>query len=221
MISVVTADDQALVRGGLKMILETQPDITVVAEAADGAQAVDVVLQLRPDVVLMDIRMPRLDGIEATRRLAASAAAATRILILTTFDLDHYVYRALQAGASGFMLKDCPPSELVRAVRVVAAGDVLVSPTITAKLIATYVQRNPASAQPPEVLQSLSPREVEVLHLVVDGKSNAEIATALFLTENTVKTHMTRILAKLQVRDRVQAVVLAYESGFVQPGHPR
>jgi DNA-binding NarL/FixJ family response regulator len=217
MIRVITADDQALVRGGIKMILEAQPDINVVGEAADGVQAVDLATRLHPDVVLMDIRMPRLDGIEATRRLV-EVAPETRIVILTTFGLDRYVYEGLQAGASGFVLKDSPPSELVHAVRVVAAGDVLLSPAITAKLIATYVQRHPNAGHQSERMQTLSPREVEVLRLVVDGKSNSEVAAALFLTENTVKTHMTRILQKLDVRDRVQAVVYAYESGFVQPG---
>ena len=217
MIRVITADDQALVRGGLKMILEAQPDITVVAEAADGVQAVDLATKLHPDVVLMDIRMPRLDGIDATRRLV-EVAPETRIVILTTFGLDRYVYEGLQAGASGFVLKDSPPSELVHAVRVVAGGEVLLSPAITAKLIATYVQRHPGAGQRSERMQTLSPREMEVLRLVVDGKSNSEVAAVLVLTENTVKTHMTRILQKLDVRDRVQAVVYAYESGFVQPG---
>ena len=218
MIRVITADDQALVRGGLKMILEAQPDITVVAEAADGQQAIDFATRLTPDVVLMDIRMPRLDGIQATKRLVDTLPRTTRIVILTTFGLDNYVYEALQAGASGFLLKDAPPSELVRAVRVVAGGDVLLSPEITMKLITSYVQRQPSTGQPPERLKGLSPRELEVFRLVVDGKSNNEIAAALFLTENTVKTHMTRILQKLDVRDRVQAVVYAYESGFAQPG---
>ena len=217
MIRVITADDQALIRGGLKMILEAQPDINVVGEAADGVQAVDLATKLHPDVVLMDIRMPRLDGIDATRRLV-EVAPETRIVILTTFGLDRYVYEGLQAGASGFVLKDSPPSELVHAVRVVAGGEVLLSPAITAKLIATYVQRHPDAGQRSERMQTLSPREMEVLRLVVDGKSNSEVAAVLVLTENTVKTHMTRILQKLDVRDRVQAVVYAYESGFVQPG---
>ena len=217
MIRVITADDQALVRGGLKMILEAQPDITVVAEAADGVQAVDLATRLHPDVVLMDIRMPKLDGIDATRRLV-EVAPQTRVLILTTFGLDRYVYEGLQAGASGFVLKDSPPSELVHAVRVVAGGEVLLSPAITAKLIATYVQRHPDAGHRSERMQTLSPREMEVLRLVVDGKSNSEVAAVLVLTENTVKTHMTRIMQKLDVRDRVQAVVYAYESGFVQPG---
>jgi DNA-binding NarL/FixJ family response regulator len=217
MIRVITADDQALVRGGLKMILEAQPDINVVAEAADGVQAVDLATRLHPDVVLMDIRMPRLDGIDATRRLV-EVAPQTRVVILTTFGLDRYVYEGLQAGASGFVLKDSPPSELVHAVRVVAGGEVLLSPAITAKLIATYVQRHPDAGHRSERMQTLSPREMEVLRLVVDGKSNSEVAAVLFLTENTVKTHMTRILQKLDVRDRVQAVVYAYESGLVQPG---
>jgi DNA-binding NarL/FixJ family response regulator len=216
MIRVIVADDQALVRGGLKMILEAQRDITVVAEAADGVQAVDLATRLHPDVVLMDIRMPRLDGIDATRRLV-EVAPQTRIVILTTFGLDRYVYEGLQAGASGFVLKDSPPSELVHAVRVVAGGEVLLSPAITAKLIATYVQRHPDAEHRSERMQTLSPREMEVLRLVVDGKSNSEVAAALFLTENTVKTHMTRIMQKLDVRDRVQAVVYAYESGLVQP----
>ena len=217
MITVITADDQALVRGGLKMILEAQPDIDVIAEAADGIEAVQLATQHRPDVVLMDIRMPRLDGIEATRRLIA-AVPGTRIVILTTFGLDRYVYDGLRAGASGFVLKDSPPSGLVHAVRTVASGDVLLSPAITAKLIATYVQQPPDAEYRSERMQTLSPREVEVLRLVVDGKSNSEVAAALFLTEYTVKTHMTRILQKLELRDRVQAVVYAYESGFIRPG---
>jgi DNA-binding NarL/FixJ family response regulator len=218
MIRVITADDQALVRGGLKMILEAQADITVVAEAADGQQAVDFANRLKPDVVLMDIRMPRLDGIQATKRLTDTLLNTTRVVILTTFGLDNYVYEALRAGASGFLLKDAPPSELVRAVRAVADGDVLLSPEITLKLITSYVQRQPDADHRPDLLKGLSPREIEVFRLVVDGKSNGEIAAALFLTENTVKTHMTRILQKLDVRDRVQAVVYAYESGFTRPG---
>lgn len=219
MIRVITADDQALIRGGLKMILGAQPDITVVAEAVDGLQAIDLATRQHPDIVLMDIRMPRMDGIEATRRLV-EAIPETRVVILTTFGLDRYVYEGLQAGASGFVLKDSPPSELVHAVRVVAGGEVLLSPAITAKLIATYVQRHPDTGHRSERMQTLSPREVEVFRLLVDGKSNSEVAATLFVTENTVKTHMTRILQKLDVRDRVQAVVYAYESGFVQPGRP-
>jgi DNA-binding NarL/FixJ family response regulator len=218
MIRVVTADDQALVRGGLQMILEAQADISVVGEAADGVEAVELTTRLLPDVVLMDIRMPRLDGIEATRRLAKATPPSTRVVILTTFGLDSYVYEALHAGASGFLLKDSPPKELVRAVRLVAAGEALLSPAITQMLIDTYVRQRPATKELPEGLAELTPRELEVFRLLANGKSNAEIASELFLTEGTVKTHMTRILQKLELRDRVQAVVYAYESGFTRPG---
>ena len=216
MIRVVVADDQALVRGGFAMILRAQVDIEVVGEAADGREAVDLVRELAPDVILMDIRMPNLDGLEATRRLFQNGAT-TRVLILTTFDEDGYVYEAMKSGASGFLLKDVPPEHLTAAVRTVAAGDALLAPAITRRLIERLV-RGPAPGSAPPELEHLTARELEVLKLVAQGLSNAEIAGMLFLSEATVKTHVTRILAKLRLRDRVQAVVLAYESGLVQPG---
>jgi DNA-binding NarL/FixJ family response regulator len=218
MIRVVLADDQALVRGGFRSILEGQDGIEVVGEAADGAEAVEEALRRRPDVVLMDVRMPRVDGIEATRRLQADARFSARVLILTTFDYDEYVYEALRAGASGFLLKSVPARELASAVRTVAAGDALLAPEITRRMIEDYVRRpRPRSAAPP-ALAELTARERQVLELIARGRSNAEIAAELFLSEPTVKTHVSRILAKLGLRDRVQAVVLAYESGLVQPG---
>jgi DNA-binding NarL/FixJ family response regulator len=218
MIRVLLADDQALVRGGFRSILEGQDDIEVVGEAADGAEAVEQALRLQPDVLLMDIRMPRLDGIEATRRLLASPQVTARVLILTTFDHDAYVYDALRAGASGFLLKSAPPRELAGAIRTIAAGQSLLAPEITRRMIEDYVRRPKPGSGPPAELASLTTRELEVLHLIAEGRSNAEIAGVLFLSEPTVKTHVTRILAKLDVRDRVQAVVFAYESGLVQPG---
>ena len=217
MIRVVVADDHALVRGGFQMILEAQPDIEVVGEAANGLEAVELARSLAPDVVLMDVRMPGLDGIEATRRVTAASAQGPRVLMLTTFDLDEYVYRAIRAGASGFLLKDVRPAELVHAVRVVASGDVLLAPAITRRLLEEFVRR-PPPGQRPAGLGELTDRESEVLGLIARGLSNAEIAQRLFLGETTVKTHVTRILAKLHLRDRVQAVVLAYESGLVRPG---
>jgi DNA-binding NarL/FixJ family response regulator len=216
-IRVGIADDQALVRAGFRLILQTQGDIEVVGEADDGAAAVELVRHGQPDVVLMDVRMPTLDGIEATRR-ARLAHPATRVLILTTFDLDEYVYRGLQAGASGFLLKDAPPEQLVAAVRSVAAGDQLLAPPIMRRLIEEFVRRPPPGTATPEVLADLSEREREVLQLVARGLSNGEIARSLHVGEATVKTHLGRILAKLGLRDRVQAVVLAYESGLVRPG---
>ena len=212
-ISVLIADDQALVRTGFRKILESERDLEVVGEAGDGGEAVEAALLLRPDVVLMDIRMPRLDGLEATRRLAGK----TRILVLTTFDLNEYVYEALQAGASGFLLKDAPADQLVTAIRVVAAGEALLAPSITRRLIEEFARRPLSNARPAE-LEALSPRELEVLLLVARGLSNAEIATELYVGDATVKTHVSRILQKLDLRDRVQAVVLAYESGLLQPG---
>jgi DNA-binding NarL/FixJ family response regulator len=218
-IRVLVADDQALVRGGFRSILETQPDIVVVGEAEDGQDAVEQCLGTTPDVVLMDIRMPRLDGRAATGAIVAGPTAA-KVLILTTFDLDDYVYRALRAGASGFLLKSAPPRELADAIRTVASGDALLSPSITRRLIEDYVTRPRQAPTPGVDFGRLTPRETEVLRLIARGLSNAEIAGRLFLSEPTVKTHVTRILAKLGVRDRVQAVVLAYESGLVQPGRP-
>jgi DNA-binding NarL/FixJ family response regulator len=219
-IRVLIADDQELVRTGFRLILETEDDITVVGQAADGAEAVNLARRHRPDVVLMDVRMPTLDGIEATARLVgpdASPPAAVRVLMLTTFDMDDYVYAALRNGASGFLLKDTPPEDLVRAIRVVAAGDALLAPSVTRRLIAD-VSRTRARPVVPPGMATLTDREREVLGLVARGLSNAEIAEALVLGETTVKTHVGRVLTKLGLRDRVQAVVLAYESGLVTPG---
>ncbi len=217
MIKVLLADDHELVRDGLKAMLGAQEDIEVVGEASDGAEAVEEAIRLRPDVVLMDIRMPQLDGIEATRRLNAHAGAP-RVLVLTTFDLDEYVYEALRAGAAGFLLKDVPPGQVADAVRTVAAGDQLLAPAVTKRLVERFVKRPPPDTAREQRFEDLTEREVEVLRHVARGLSNAEIAERLFLSEATVKTHLTRILAKLQLRDRVQAVVLAYESGLVEPG---
>ena len=219
MIRVLVVDDQALVRGGFRMILDAQDDIEVVAEAADGHEALAKAHELHPDVVLMDIRMPELDGLEATRRLLANNGGS-RVLILTTFDADEYVYEAMKAGASGFVLKDVSPEQLADAVRTVAAGDALLGPSITRRLIEQFVRRPPPTATRPPAFAQLTTRELDVLVLVARGLSNAEIASALFLTEATVKTHLTHILTKLNLRDRVQAVVRAYESGLVQPGEP-
>jgi DNA-binding NarL/FixJ family response regulator len=212
---VLVVDDQALVRGGFSMILEAEPDLAVVGEAADGVEAVRMVAERTPDVVLMDVRMPRMDGIEATRRITAAARA--RVLVLTTFDLDEYVYDAVRAGASGFLLKDVPPRDLAHAVRTVAAGNSLVAPTVTRRLLEEFVRRPPPGRRS-ERLDGLTDRELEVLGLLARGWSNAELAAHLVLSETTVKTHVTRILAKLGLRDRVQAVVLAYEAGLVLPG---
>lgn len=210
---VLIADDQALVRTGLRKILESEPDIDVVGEAQDGGEAIEKTSLVRPDVVLMDIRMPRVDGIEATRRIAGNA----RVLILTTFDVDEYVYDALRAGASGFLLKDTQADQLVTGVRVVAQGESLLAPSITRRLIEQFACRPAPSVRPAE-LAELTPRELEILQFVARGLSNAEIAAELILGEATVKTHVTRILRKLELRDRVQAVVVAYETGLVQPG---
>jgi DNA-binding NarL/FixJ family response regulator len=217
-IKVVIADDHALLRDGLRGMLDAQTDMEVVGEAQDGAEAVDVAIALHPDVVIMDIRMPRLDGIEATRRIAAQGESAPHVLVLTTFDLDEYVFEALRAGAGGFMLKDAPPGQLAEAVRTVAAGESLLAPTLTKRLIERYVSRPPADAVRRERFAELSDRELEVLRLLTRALSNVEIGQQLFLSEATVKTHVTHVLAKLGVRDRVQAVVLAYESGLVRPG---
>ena len=215
MIRVLLADDQALVRGGFRSILEGQDDIDVVGEAADGAEALEQALRMAPDVVLMDVRMPRVDGIEATRRILADPRVTARVLMLTTFDHDEYVYEALRAGASGFLLKSAPARELAAAVRTVAAGDALLAPEIIRRMIEDYVRRPRLT---PAALAGLTAREREVLELIARGRSNGEIAAELYLGEPTVKTHVSRILAKLDLRDRVQAVVLAYESGLIQPG---
>ncbi|KAA9373518.1 response regulator transcription factor [Microbispora cellulosiformans] len=214
---VVIADDQALVRSGFGMILAAD-GIEVTAEAADGAEAVAAVRRTRPDVVLMDIRMPRMDGLEATRQIMAADPGETRVLILTTYDLDHYVYAALTAGASGFLLKDVTPEHLVAAVRLVRAGDALLAPTITRRLVERFARRDEAGTAVHGDLSELTPRELEVLRLLATGLSNAELADRLSLSPTTVKTHVARILSKLGLRDRVQAVVLAYETGLVTPG---
>jgi DNA-binding NarL/FixJ family response regulator len=218
MIRVLIADDQALLRGGFRMILTTQPDIDVVGEAAEGREAVDRSRALRPDVVLMDIRMPGTDGLQATPGAARRPAAAPRVLILTTFDLDEYVYAALRAGASGFLLKDMRPEQLADAVRVVAVGDTLLAPTITRRLVEQYLRRPPPGAGRLPGLESLTLRELDVFRRVARGRSNAEIAATLFVSETTVKTHVTHLFAKLGLRDRAQDVVLGYESGLVEPG---
>ena len=217
MIRVVIADDQDLVREGLRMMLDAEPDIEVAAEAGNGSEALAAARTHDPDVLLMDIRMPELDGIEATARLVGSNAR-TRILVLTTFDLDEYVYRAMKAGASGFLLKDANREQLAHAVRTVAAGDALLAPAITRRLVEDYCRRPPPGVDQPAAADELSPRELEVLRLVARGMANAEIEGQLFLSEATVKSHVARILSKLGLRDRVQAVVLAYESGIVRPG---
>jgi DNA-binding NarL/FixJ family response regulator len=220
MIRVMLVDDQAMVRVGFRMILETEPEFSVVGEAADGAEAVELAERCRPDVILMDVRMPRLDGIEATARiLARTSEGGPRVLILTTFDLDDYVYAALRAGASGFLLKDAPAEQLIEAIRVIGRGDAVLAPSVT-RLLIEEVARRPAvdPAQVAPGLADLTDRELEVLRLIARGRSNGEIAEELYLGEATVKTHVGRILTKLDLRDRVQAVVVAYESGLVTPG---
>jgi DNA-binding NarL/FixJ family response regulator len=216
-IRVLIADDQTLVRDGFRMILDAQEDIEVVGEAADGMEAIAKARELGPDVVLMDVRMPGLDGIEATRQVV-DGRMETRVLMLTTFDLNEYVYEAMRAGASGFLLKDVPRSHLVDGVRTIAAGDALLAPGITRRLIEQFIRRPPPGSSRPEGLDELTDRELEVLRLVARGRSNAEIGKELFVSEATVKTHVAHLFRKLELRDRVQAVVLAYESGLVQPG---
>jgi DNA-binding NarL/FixJ family response regulator len=215
-IRILIADDQSLVRAGFRLVLESDSDIEVVGEASNGHEAVHGTARLQPDVVLMDIRMPELDGIAATREI--TARHATRVLVLTTYDLDEYVYDALQAGASGFLLKDTPPEQLVAGIRAVAAGEALLAPTVTRRLIEEFARIGPAQRRRPEALDELTPREIEVLRLLARGLSNAEIAETLVLSDTTIKTHVTHVLGKLGLRDRVQAVVLAYESGLVTPG---
>ena len=217
-IRVLLADDQALVRGGLRKIVDGEPGMSVVAEAADGVEAVDAAARAKPDVAVLDIRMPRMDGIEATRRIVERDGDSVRVLMLTTFGLDEYVYAALRAGASGFMLKDSPPEELVEAVRVVATGAALLAPAVTRTVIEEFTRRSPTAAEPPREVEELTDREREVLTLLTRGRSNAEIAGDLFVSEATVKTHVAHVLMKLGVRDRVQAVIYAYEAGLAQPG---
>jgi DNA-binding NarL/FixJ family response regulator len=216
-IGVLLADDQAMVRAGFRMILESEPDIAVVGEVADGEQAVASARRLRPDVVMMDIQMPGGDGLHATRRITEDAELQSKVVILTTFESDEYVFEALQAGASGFLIKNAPPEELLQAVRVVAAGEALLAPSVTRRMIQQFARRTVR----PDVgarLESLTQREREVLTMLARGMSNAELATELFVSEGTIKTHVSSLLSKLGLRDRVQAVVLAYESGLVTPG---
>jgi DNA-binding NarL/FixJ family response regulator len=221
-IRVLIADDQALVRAGFRMVLEAESDLDVIGEAADGEEAVKAARDLDPDVILMDVRMPSVDGLEATRRVLDGRDEGPKILILTTFDLDEYVYEALRAGASGFLLKDTPPEDLVDAIRIVANGDALLSPTIMRRVIEEYVRHPPAGARPAApALEELTARELEILGYVARGLSNAEIAKEAFVSETTVKTHVAHILMKLRLRDRVQAVVFAYENGVVTPGDSR
>jgi DNA-binding NarL/FixJ family response regulator len=217
MIRVLIADDQALVRAGFRMILEAEVDIEVVGEATDGVEAVRRARECNPDVVLMDIRMPNLDGLEATRQIVRGEEGP-RVLVLTTFDLNEYVYEALRAGASGFLLKDAPAEQLVAGIHIVAGGEALLAPSITRRVIEQFAQAPPTAVEPPKSLAELTPRELEVFKLIARGLSNAEIAEELVVSDTTVKTHVARVLMKLGLRDRVQAVVLAYESGVVAPG---
>jgi DNA-binding NarL/FixJ family response regulator len=210
-VRVLVADDQSMVRAGFRLLLRSEPDIEVVAEAENGLEAVEKTERFKPDVVLMDIRIPTLDGLEATRRILA-VDANVRVLILTTFDLDEYIYEALRAGASGFVLKDDPPEQLLAAIRTVAAGEALLSPSVTRRVIAQFTKL--PSATPPPVLEELTARELEVLRLLAQGLSNAEIGARLYISETTVKTHVTRVLQKLDLRDRAQAIVFAYRSGI-------
>jgi DNA-binding NarL/FixJ family response regulator len=220
-VRILIADDQALVRAGFRMILEAEPGIEVIGEASDGNEAVTLSAELKPDVVLMDIRMPELDGLEATRRVLATDPGdgeLPRVLMLTTFDLNEYVYEALRAGASGFLLKDVPAEQLIAGIHVVARGEALLAPSITRRLIEEFAKTKPSDAPPPPSLDELTPRELDVFRQLARGMSNAEIAAELIVSETTVKTHVARLLMKLGVRDRVQAVVIAYESGLVSPG---
>lgn len=217
-ISVMLVDDQALVRAGFRMILEAHDDIEVVGEASDGDQAVVTARQLRPDVVLMDIQMPRMDGLRATARIVQEPDIGSRVVILTTFERDDYIFEALRAGASGFLLKNAPPEELVHAVRVVASGDALLAPSVTRQVIEEYARR-PTPRRDEPALDRLTEREREVLKLLATGRSNSELAAHLYLGEGTIKTHVSNVLTKLGLRDRMQAVVFAYESGLVEPGH--
>jgi DNA-binding NarL/FixJ family response regulator len=216
-IRILIADDQALVRTGFRMILEAEHDLDIVAEAKDGAEAVNATRRTQPDIVLMDIRMPTIDGIEATRRIMQSAHPP-RVLMLTTFDLDEYIFDALQAGASGFLLKDVPPEQLVAGIHTVYEGESLLAPTVTRRLIQAFVRDHPPAQQPHPQLDDLTARELAILKLIARGLSNTEIADELVVANATVKTHVGRVLAKLGLRDRVQAVVLAYESGIIRPG---
>jgi len=216
---VLLADDQALVRAGFRVLLQSEADMQVVGEAADGDEAVRLARQVHPDVVLMDVRMPRVDGLEATRRIAGDRQlSGTRVLILTTFEIDEYVFEAIRAGASGFLLKDCEPTELLQAVRVVAAGDALLAPSVTRTLIAAFAAQPRRAQAPPAVLAALTEREREVVALVAGGLSNDEIAEQLVITPATAKTHVSRAMGKVDVRDRAQLVVVAYETGLVTPG---
>ena len=217
-IRVLIADDQALVRTGFRMVLDTDPDLRVVAEAKDGADAVEATRRSRPEIVLMDIRMPVMDGLEATRQIVA-AEDPPRVLVLTTYDLDEYVFDALLAGASGFLLKDVAPEQLLAAIHVIAQGDSLLSPSVTRRLIESFVRDHPDTPQPPPGFDELTARELEILGLIARGLSNAEIAEQLVVSGTTVKTHVARVLDKLGLRDRVQAVVLAYETGIIRPGN--
>jgi DNA-binding NarL/FixJ family response regulator len=215
-IRVVIADDQALVRGGFRVLVDSAPDLEVVGEAADGAQAVELVLETGPDVVLMDIRMPVMDGLEATRQILSQRTGDVRVLVLTTFDLDEYVFRALRLGASGFLLKDTPPNDLLQGIRTIAAGESLLSPQVMRRMIEQYVSGPSPDAPAPTQLSGLTEREQEVLKLVARGWSNTEIADQLYVTHATVKTHVSRLLMKLQARDRAQLIVLSYETGLVK-----
>ena len=219
-VRVVLVDDQALIRTGFKMILETEDDIEVVGEASDGEQAISMTRSVRPDVVLMDVQMPTMDGLEATGHIVRDTNIPSRIVILTTFERDDYVFEALRAGASGFLLKNAPSEELVHAVRVVAAGDALLAPSVTRKVIEGFIRR-PAQRGNEVELRRLTERETEILQLLATGKSNSELAAHLFVGEGTIKTHVSSVLTKLGLRDRMQAVIFAYESGLIEPGQPR